>query len=150
MLNEKDDGLEKSVSQQNQSGGRERRYFSEEMRKFILKEIEDGIYGFREASRVYKVSETALYRWRRKYSLHYQKGIVKVVELESESIKRKALEKQLIETHQVAGEQAVELAFYKKLVALITAHYDFDFKKNTSSMSLDGIEAMLGSAKPKN
>jgi hypothetical protein len=81
--------------------------------------------------------------------LLYQKGIVKVIELESESVRRKALEKQLSETHKVAGEQAVELVFYKKLVTLISEHYDFDFKKNTSSMSLDGLEAILKNAKPK-
>jgi transposase-like protein len=140
---------EKSVSLETPVSERERRYFSEEARKFILKEIEDGVYTFRAASRVYKVSEAAIYIWRRKYSLLYQKGIVKVIELESESVRRKALEKQLSETHKVAGEQAVELVFYKKLVTLISEHYDFDFKKNTSSMSLDGLEAILKNAKPK-
>lgn len=145
MLNEE---LKKSVSLETALPERERRYFSEEARKFILKEIEDGVYTFSAAARVYKVSETALYMWRRKYSLLYQKGIVKVIELESESTRRKALEKQLSEAHKVAGEQVVELAFYKKLVTLISERYDFDFKKNISSMSFDGLPAMLNSAKP--
>lgn len=140
---------EKTVSQEIVVKARERRYFSEAMRKFILQEIEEGIYSFAEASRVYQVSEVSLYKWRLKYSLAYQKGIVKVVELESESVKRKDLERQLSQVHQLMGEQSVELAFYKKLVELISAHYNFDFKKNISGQSLDGIETMLGSAKER-
>ena len=98
---------------------------------------------------MYQVSVVALYKWRQKYSLLYQKGIVKVVELESESVKRKAIEQQLGQTHKVVGEQTVELAFYKKLIDLISNHYDFDFKKNISTMSLDGIESKLRHGKPK-
>ena len=143
--------VEKEVmSQEKVEAVRERRYFSETMRKFILKEIEEGIYSSAEASRVYKVSKVSLYKWRLRYSLNYQKGIVKVVELESESVKRKDLERQLSQVHRLTGEQAVELAFYKKLLELISNHYEFDFKKNINGKSLDGIEAMFKSAKVRN
>lgn len=141
--------LEKSVSHKVSSQGREKRYFSESARKFILKEIEDGIYGFSEAARVYEVSATSIFRWRRKYSLTHEKGIVKVVELASESEKRKVLEKQLTDAHKVMGEQTVELAFYKKLVEHLSSHYEFDFKKNINTMSFDGIESILRSGKLK-
>jgi transposase-like protein len=141
--------LEKSVSHKLSSKGREKRYFSESARKFILKEIEEGIYGFAEAARIYEVSATSLFKWRRKYSLTHEKGIVKVVELASESERRKSLEKLLVDAHKVMGQQTVELAFYKKLVEHLSSHYEFDFKKNINTMSFDGIESILKSGKLK-
>ena len=138
---------EKEMSQNEVAKVRERRYFSEEVRKHIVKEIDEGVYGISESARVYQVSQVSIFRWRRKYSLQYQKAIVKVVELESESQRRKALEKQLIQTQQLAGEQAVELHFFRKLVEIIGERYEFDFKKNINSMSFDGLEHTAKSVK---
>ena len=137
----------KSVSQDIVPQVREKRYFSEELRKRIVQEIDDGVYGVSESARVYQVSDVSVYNWRRKYSLHYQKCIVKVVELESESVRRKSLEKELLATQQLVGKQAVELAFFHKLVDIIGEQYDFDFKKNISLMSLDGIKRIEPSVK---
>lgn len=131
--------LEKTVSQNNVFQGRDKRYFSEDLRRQIVKEIEDGVYGKSEAARVYGVSNVCIYNWLHKYSLKYQKGIVTVVELESESAKRKKLEQQQADSHKIIAAQAVELFFYKELVEVISNHYDFDFKKNINSMSLDGL-----------
>jgi transposase-like protein len=131
--------LEKTVSQNNVLQSREKRYFSEDLRRHIVKEIEDGVYGPSEAARVYEVSSVSIYNWLRKYSLKYQKGIVTVVELESESVKRKKLEQQQSDSHKIIAAQTVELFFYKQLVEVISDHYDFDFKKNINSMSLDGL-----------
>lgn len=131
--------LEKTVSQNSVSQGREKRYFSEELRRHIIKEIEDGVYGKSEAARIYDVSNACIYKWLHKYSLKYQKGIVTVVELESEGLKRKKLEQQQADSHKIIAAQAVELFFYKELIEVISNHYDFDFKKNINSMSLDGL-----------
>ena len=131
--------LEKTVSQNNVLQSREKRYFSEDLRRHIVKEIEDGVYGPSEAARVYEVSSVSIYNWLRKYSHKYQKGIVTVVELESESVKRKKLEQQQSDSHKIIAAQTVELFFYKQLVEVISDHYDFDFKKNINSMSLDGL-----------
>ena len=140
---------EKTVSQNDAVEVREKRYFSEEMRKHIVKEIEDKIYTVAECTRVYKVSQVSVYRWQRKYSLFYIKQITKVVELESESFKRKALEKQLADTQKLAGEQAVELAFFRKLTDIIEATYGMDLKKNIKTMSFDGLEKIRNTEKPK-
>jgi transposase len=134
--------LEKTVSQDGVFQVRDKRYFSEDLRRQIVKEIEDGVYGKSEAARVYAVSEVSIYNWLRKYSFKYQKGIVTVVELESESVKRKKLEQQQSDSHKIIAAQTVELFFYKQLVEVISAHYDFDFKKNINSMSLDGLVQM--------
>ena len=130
---------EKTVSQNGVLKSRDRRYFSEDLRRQIVKEIEDGVYGKSEAARVYGVSNVCIYKWLHKYSFKYQKGIVTVVELESESVKRKKLEQQQADSHKIIAAQTVELYFYKQLVEVISEHYDFDFKKNINSMSLDGL-----------
>lgn len=140
---------EKTVSQNKGTDAREKRYFSLEMRKHIVKEIEDKIYTVAQCARVYKVSEVSLYKWYRRYSLFYLKQITKVVELESESFKRKALEKQLAATQKLAGEQAVELAFLRKLIDIVQTTYDTDFKKNIKTMSFDGLEKIRNNEKPK-
>lgn len=131
--------LEKTVSQNNVLKSRDKRYFSEDLRRQIVKEIEDGVYSKSEAARVYEVSNVCIYNWLHKYSFKYQKGIVTVVELESESVKRKKLEQQQADSHKIIAAQTVELYFYKQLVEVISEHYDFDFKKNINSMSLDGL-----------
>ncbi len=131
--------LEKTVSQNNVLKSRDKRYFSEDLRRQIVKEIEDGVYNKSEAARVYEVSNVCIYNWLHKYSFKYQKGIVTVVELESESVKRKKLEQQQADSHKIIAAQTVELYFYKQLVEVISEHYDFDFKKNINSMSLDGL-----------
>jgi transposase len=131
--------LEKMVSQNSVLQSREKRYFSEDLRRQIVKEIEDGVYGKSEAARVYGVSNVCIYKWLYKYSFKYQKGIVTVVELESEGVKRKKLEQQQADSHKIIAAQTVELFFYKQLVEVISEHYDFDFKKNINSMSLDGL-----------
>lgn len=119
-----------------QTHPRERRYFSEEFRKARAKEWDDGAYTVKEISRMYLVSEAAVYIWLEKFSLKYQKKIIKVVELESESYKRKELEKQVATLERLVGQQQVELEFYKQLLQTVEDQYGFDAKKNTALMLL--------------
>jgi transposase len=132
--------LAKGLSQKGTSLNRSFRYFSEEARRQIVKEIEEGIYTKAESARVYKVAPASIYNWLDKYSLHYQKGMRTVVEIESESQKRKHLEQQVSDLQKVIGQQTLENFFYKQLLDVLHEHYDFDFKKNMSSMSSDSLE----------
>lgn len=137
------------MSQNEERTGREVRYFSEDFRKKIVKEIEDKLTTVAEVCRIYKVSRNAVHVWIRRYSLNYQKQIVKVVELESESEKRKQLEKKLSDAEKVAGAQAIELAFYDKLFDILEKTYGMDFKKNIKMKSLDGLEKIRNQEKPQ-
>lgn len=116
------------------------RYFSEAARRQVVKEIEEGIYTKAEAARVYKVSPASIYKWLGRYSLHYQKGLRTVTEVESEGHKRKEMEKQIIDLQKVISEQALENFFFRQLLDVINSHYDFDFKKNIHTMSSDSLE----------
>jgi transposase-like protein len=118
---------------------RERRYFSEDFRRARVKEYEEGQTSVSEICRVYQVSHGAVYKWIRKYSAHYQKSIVKVVEQKSETKKRLALEKRVSELEQLIGQQQVQIKYYEKLLELIQQHYNVDFEKNSGWKSLNGF-----------
>jgi transposase-like protein len=132
--------IEKSMSQNGSFDVRQTRYFSEDARRQIVKEIEDGVYSKSEASRVYKVSHASIYVWLHKYSLKFQKQMVMVVELDSESSKRKKLEQQVNDLQKLVGRQATENYFYQQLIDFISEHYEFDFKKNINMKSSDELE----------
>jgi len=139
---------EKTVSQNEETKVREARYFSEAFHKKIVKDIEDKLTTVAGVCRDYEVSRTSVHKWIRLYSLNYQKQIVKVVELESESHKRKLLEKELAETQKVAGGQAVEIVFLNKLIEIIETTFDIDLKKNINSKSFAGLENIRKKEKP--
>lgn len=110
---------------------RQRRYFSEEFRRARVKEYEENQISVSEICRAYQVSRSAVYKWIHKYSAHYRKGIVKVVELKSETKKRLALEQQVKELEQLIGRLHVQNQYYEKLLEKIQQHYNVDFEKNS-------------------
>lgn len=109
---------------------RERRYFSEEFRKARVKELEEGRTKVSEICSVYKVSSSAVYKWLRKYSSHYKKAVIKVVELKSETAKRKHLEEKLTHLEQLVGQKQIEIEYLSQLITIAEEHYGIDIKKN--------------------
>jgi transposase len=116
----------------------ERRYFSESARRAIVEELDESKIGISEASRLYKVSVNSLYKWLRKYSRLYQKKLVQVVEHQSESLRRKALEEQVGELERLLGQKQVEVEYWKKLVEVANETLGLDLKKNFDSRSCSG------------
>lgn len=108
---------------------RERRYFSEEFRKLRVSEWDDGKMSVTAICRLYNVTPAAVYKWLEKYSARYTKQIVKVVELESESHKRKELEKKVLELERLLGQKVVELEWHKALLEELSEKYQIDLKK---------------------
>lgn len=49
-----------------------------------VKEIDQGLLSVTEVANLYSVSQQSVYRWLRKYSINHQKGVVLVVQMESE------------------------------------------------------------------
>ena len=81
------------------------------------------------------MDRSAVYKWIKKYSLHYQKQIVKVVEPKSETKRRQALEEKVKELEQLIGQKEVELVYLRKLIELAESHYGLDIEKNFSTPS---------------
>ena len=117
---------------------REQRYFSEDFRRARVKEYEEGQTTVREFCRAYKVSHTSVYQWIRKYSAHYQKSIVKVVEEKSETQKRLALAKKVEDLERLIGQQQVQIKYYEQLLKLAQERYNVDFEKNSDGKFLTG------------
>ena len=107
----------------------EKRFFSEEARRSIVKDLDAGLIGVKDASRLYQVSVSALYKWLVKYSPLYQKKLVQVVEHESESQKRKALEDRVRQLEQALGRKALELDYLEKVLELASEAFGEDIKK---------------------
>lgn len=133
---------EKAVSHNSSNIRREKRYFSEEAQRQVVKEIEDGIYNKREASRTYQVSEVTIYNWLHKHSINFQKQIITVCELESESKRSKQLALQLSEAEKILGQMTVENVFLKELLSVISEKYAIDFKKNINMKFYKDLEAI--------
>jgi len=125
-------------SKKRRSQKREYRYFSEDFRRARVKEYEEGQVSVSEISRVYEVSRAAVYKWIRKYSAHYKKRLVKVVEEKSEARKRQALEKKVQDLEQFIGQQQVQIQYYEKLLEIAQQRYNVDFEKNSGWKPLNG------------
>lgn len=117
---------------------KERRYFSESFRKARVREYEEGKSSVAEICRCYEVSETSVYKWIHKYSAHYQKAIVKVVEPKSETKKRLALEARVAELERLLGQKEAELVYLRKLQQLAEDRYGIDWKKTSASLPSNG------------
>jgi len=107
-------------------------------RRARVKEYEEGQTSVSEISRTYGVSPTAVYKWIKRYSLHYQKQIVKVVEEKSQTKKRMALEQRIQDLERLIGQQQVKISYYEQLVCHIDAHYEIDVEKNFVKKSSNG------------
>lgn len=107
---------------------KEQRYFSEEARKSIVLEIDNGL-SKAEASRKYKVSQTSIYKWVRNYSPKYSATLITVVEHQSDSVKNKALETELSKAYESLGRTQTENMLLQKIIELASEHFEIDLKK---------------------
>jgi transposase-like protein len=81
-------------------------------------------------AREYDVSDASLYKWLESYSPKYQKSVVVVTELTSESGRSKRLEAENKDLLALIGKQQVEIRYWQTLIETAEAHYSIDIKKN--------------------
>jgi transposase len=105
------------------------RHFSDAFKKSIVKDIETKKLTKRDVSKLYEVSETAVYKWIIKYSKHYQKGVHMVLELESEGNRLEYFIKKLKEAEQIVGKKQIEIEFLNKVIELCSDELGYDVKK---------------------
>lgn len=109
---------------------RQRRIFSEEIRKQTVRDIELGKCTILQASRELQVSNRSIYLWVYKYSLYLQKERVLVVENKSESYRSKELEKRISELEAALGRKQMEIDLLNKILDLASQEQNIDIKKN--------------------
>ncbi|MEY4925636.1 MAG: hypothetical protein RI894_72 [Bacteroidota bacterium] len=76
------------------------------------------------------LSSASVYRWLELYSPKYQKAVIQVTELASESERSKRFEAENKKLLGIIGAQQVEVMYWKTLVDVAEAYYNIDIKKN--------------------
>jgi len=120
------------------SGEKYNRYFSEELKKKIVDEIDRKLSTITEVSREYGVSATSVYKWLYRYSKLRKKGIRQIMEIESDTHKLKALKEEIKELQRIIGEKQIIIDFQNKLIEIAEEEYKVDIKKKLSGKLYSG------------
>lgn len=120
---------------------RHRRFFSEELKRKIVKEIGAKLHTVSEIGKLYGVSTTAVYRWVYQYTPGLAPGTTQVVQMESESERTRIAEQRVAELERALGRKQLELEVVEKILEVGSASLGFDLKKTFSTTPLHGIGA---------
>ena len=105
-----------------------RRTFSESFKREKVDLIDRGKLSVKELSKIYEVSDRAVYSWLKKFS-KYATGERVVVEKISEAKKNIELHQQVRELEQALGRKQLELDYYKEVVNIISEEEGEDVVK---------------------
>jgi len=103
--------------------------FSVAFKKEKVAKIESKQLTVRQISRIYEVSETAVYKWIRKYSTKISKAERLVIEKESEGAKTLELLKRVAELERIVGQKQLQIDYLEKSIELGSEEVGFDIKK---------------------
>ena len=112
---------------------RQLRRFSEEFKKQKVLEIQSKSTTISEVCKAYEVADTNVRKWIAKYSSNYQKGIVTIVESESDTKKLIEAKKRIAELERLIGQKQIQLEFKDKVIELAEEYYQIDIKKKFES-----------------
>lgn len=115
--------------------GKERRIFSPELKLDLVKKIEQGDLRVLDVSRTYGVSNTAVYKWLRKYSDLYKTHTRVIVEHKSISTKNKELQEQIKKLEQALGQKQMRIDYLEKVVEFATERSGEDIEKKNKRLS---------------
>ncbi len=107
---------------------RTRRTFSEAFKREKVELIDHGKLSVKELSKIYEVSDRAVYNWLKKFS-KYAAGERVVVEKISEAKKTIELYNQVRDLEQALGRKQLELDYYKEVVSIISDEEGEDVAK---------------------
>lgn len=133
MVNQKSAKVERSV--------RTQRYFSEEVRREVVKRIERNELGIAQASREYEVSTKAIYGWMYRYSIHLKKGNIVIVEKKSRTEKMEQYKRRIAELERIVGQKQLEIDVLTKTLEIGSTEVGFDIKKKYSGKLSSGTAA---------
>jgi transposase-like protein len=119
---------------------RQNRYFSEDIKKKIVRDLEKNLMRVSDVCSVYQVSRTTVYRWIYKYSAMAKKKHKQVVEPKSDTQKIKALEERIKELERMVGQKQIMIDFKDKMIELAEQRYNVDIKKKLGSKPSSGSD----------
>lgn len=108
---------------------RHNRYFSKEIKRQTVQDLDRKIVTIAEVCRELQVSRTTVYKWLFIYSGMKKKGKKMVIESESETRKNLELHKKIKELEQMLGQKQVEIEFLNKMIELTEKDLDIKIKK---------------------
>jgi len=115
---------------------RQRRIFSESIRKQTVKDIEEGKCTVKQACNELLVSDVSVYRWIEKYSRYLKKNKVLIVEDKSEAYRTKELERKIKELEAALGRKTLESEYFQGLIDIASKELSIDIKKNFAEKTL--------------
>lgn len=104
------------------------RRFSTAFKREKVELLDEGKISVKELSRIYEVSETAIYIWKKKYSKYKPTERI-VVEKISEERKNTELLKRIAELERIIGQKQMEIDYYKTTLEVINETAGEDLKK---------------------
>lgn len=128
---------------------RQRRVFSEVLKRKAVRDIELGKVSVLGVAREYGVAFQSVYSWLSKYSRHLQTSKTVVVQMESEEYKRKELEKKIHDLEAALGRKQLEVDFLNKLIDQGKAELGVDLKKKFFTPPFDGSACTKGDSDTK-
>lgn len=123
---------------------RQKRTFSDALKKKIVKDIEGGKATVSLVSREYQVSYQAIYMWLRKFSAHLHPATTIVMQMESEQYRTKELEKKVAELEAALGRKQMEIDFLNKVIEVADLDLGIDLKKNIVTHASTGTKKTKG------
>ena len=118
---------------------RQNRYFSNDIKKKIVRDLERNFNSVSDVCKTYQVSRTSVYRWIFKYSSMAKKEHKQVVEPKSDTQRIKMLEERIKELERIVGQKQLLLEFKDKMIEIAEATYNVDIKKKVGSRLSSGI-----------
>lgn len=117
---------------------RECRYFSEDIKRKVIRDLERNLHSISDICKTYNVSRTSVYRWLYKYSAMAKKQQRQVVEAKSDTKKIKALEDRIKELELIVGQKQLAIDFKEKMIEIAEQRYNVDIKKKLGSQLSSG------------
>lgn len=119
------------------------RKFTEDFKRKLVKEFEQGTMSVYQMSKLYSIATTQIYDWIYKFSIFNEKGS-RIVEMkDSQTIKLKELEQRVKELEQNVGQKQIKIEFLEKMIDLAKQEFNIDIKKNFATPQSNGSKKTI-------
>lgn len=108
---------------------RRNRYFSEDLRRKLVRDLDQNLVTIAEICKEHHVSRGAVYKWIYRYSSMKKKGIQVVVESKSLTKQVSLLKAKVKELEQMVGQKQIAIEFLEKMIELSEKELGIDIKK---------------------
>ena len=117
---------------------RHNRYFSEDIKKKIVRDLEKNLTRISDVCYTYQVSRTSVYRWIYQYSAMAKKKHKQIVEPKSDTTRINALKERIKKLERTIGQKQIMIDFKDKMIELAEQRYNVDIKKKLGSRASSG------------